>query len=198
MLETLIFAIIGGVLNRIRGGWLKPTLSGGRTQIARLWWAVPTGVFLWWLTAGSLWLLPAFIVSSFVSYAFLGHGAHMIYNMEWIEKGWRERPNDPQTEWTTFWLPDVYGGTPSPLWTVSKIYLYHLIGMSFIGLLRSAIMLSPIWWTEATFAGSLGLVLSGLLLGPLYWLGWRIRDGATSELIVGAFYWSTFYLVLGT
>jgi hypothetical protein len=122
----------------------------------------------------------------------------MIYNMEWIEQGWRERPNDPQTEWTTFWLPAVYGGAPSPLWSVPQIYAYHLIGMNFIGLLRSAIMLSPIWWTEATFAGSFALVLSGSLLGPLYWLGWRIRDGATSELIVGAFYWSTFYLVLGT
>lgn len=212
-----LLAVIGAILNRLRGGWfsnicrrLVPTLepdtfwrklamwgSKQRTTTMRLIWAIPTGLLLWTLTGQAEWLWAAFIASSFAGYALLGHGAHMVYHMEMIRGLWAGKPNDPQTELTTRWLPAVFGSVPGPTWSVTKVYTYHLIGMSFIGLLRSAIMLSPIWWTEATFVGSLALVLSGLLLGPLYWLGWQARDGETSEVIVGAFYWATFYGVLG-
>jgi hypothetical protein len=215
---VVALALIGAALNRLRGGWfsnicraLVPTLepdtfwrkvamwgSQQRTQTMRLIWATPTGLLLWSLTGYAEWLWLAFIVSCFAGYAMLGHGAHMVYRIEEVHHLWRAKPNDPQTELTTRWLPLVFGGAPGPLWPESKIWIYHMIGMSFIGLLRSAIMLSPIWWTSATFAGSFALVLSGLLLGPLYWLGGRIQDSRAAELIVGAFYWATFYLILGT
>lgn len=198
---------IGAILNRLRGGLFSNLAReagwewGGkqRTTTMRLIWAIPTGVLLWVLTGFEHWMWAAFIASSFAGYAMLGHGAHMVYDMEMIRGLWRDRPNDPQTELTTRWLPILFNDeSPNALWPENRIVLYHLIGMSFIGLLRSAIMLSPIWWTEATFAGSLALVLSGSLLGPLYWLGYRVQGGETSELLAGGFYWLTFYLVLGT
>lgn len=198
--------VAGALLNRLRGG-LFSTIAraigwewGGkqRTQTMRAIWAVPTGLLLWWLTGQKDWFWAAFIASSFAGYAALGHGAHMVYSLEMIRSLWRDKPNDPQTELTTRWLPLVFGSAPGPSWADEKIYLYHLIGMGFIGFLRSAIMLSPIWWTEATLFGSIALVLSGSLLGLLYWLGYRIQGGETSELLAGGFYYSTFYIVLGT
>ena len=198
-------ACIGAVINRLRGGWFSNISRsigwewGGkqRTQTMRAIFAVPTGILLWWLTGFESWMWAAFIVSSFAGYALLGHGAHMVYRIDEVHNLWRTKPNDPQTELTTRWLPLVFDGRPNALWPESKLWSYHLIGMSFIGLLRSTIMLSPIWLTQATFVGSLALVLSGLLLGPLYWLGGRIQDSRAAEVLVGAFYWSTFYGVLG-
>ena len=211
----IVYAIIGAALNRLRGGWfsdicrrLVPTFepdtfwrkltiwgSQQRTQTMRLIWAIPTGLLLWGLTGYAEWLWLAFIVSCFAGYALLGHGAHMVYRIEEIEASWQRK--SLQTELMTRWLPFAFGEEPNPSWSEAKLWAYHMIGMGFIGLLRSAIMLSPIWWTEATFAGSFALVLSGLLLGPLYWLGGRIQGSQAAELIVGAFYWSTFYGALG-
>jgi hypothetical protein len=205
-MSTAIFlALIGAILNRLRGGlfthvaqnigWTWATKQ--RTTTMRLIWAVPTGLLLWHLTGQNDWFWAAFIASSFAGYAMLGHGAHMVYRIDEIHEFWRTKPFALQTELTTRWLPFAFGENPNALWSERKLWTYHMIGMSFIGLIRSAIMLSPIWWTEATFSGSLALVLSGLLLGPLYWLGGRIQGSQAAELLVGALYWFTFYGVLG-
>lgn len=202
----VLFAAIGGLLNRLRGGLFSNlarrigwTWAGQqRTTTMRLIWAVPTGVYLWWLIgAGTWWLLPALVVSCFAGYAMLGHGGHMVFSVdEWV-KQWKTNAN--LTEITTeFWLPALFGGRPQPGWTIARVTLFHVLGMGFIGLLRSTIFMLPLLLSGTHFYGSLVLALSGSLLGLLYWLGWSIRDGETSEVIVGAFYWSTFYIVLGT
>lgn len=198
----IVYAIIGGLLNRLRGGlfsnlarrigWTWATKQ--RTTTMRLIWAVPTGAFIWWLTVGTTnwWLLPALVASCFAGYAMLGHGGHMVFGVdEWL-KQWRTSAN--VTEITTaFWLPALFGGTPQPGWSIEKVTAFHLIGMGFIGLLRSTIFMLPLLLSGTHFYGSLALALSGSLLGLLYWLGWSMRDGETSELVAGAFYWATFY-----
>jgi hypothetical protein len=171
--------------------------SQQRTTTMRLIWAVPTGMFVWWLTGSEAWLAPLLVVSMFAGYAMLGHGGHMVFNVdEWV-KQWKTNAN--LTEITTeFWLPALFGGRPQPGWTIARVTLFHVLGMGFIGLLRSTIFMLPLLLSGTHFYGSLVLALSGSLLGLLYWLGGYIRDSRVAELIVGAFYWSTFYIVLGT
>lgn len=203
----ITLACIGGLLNRLRGG-LFSNISrdigwewGGkqRTTTMRLIWAVPTGLLLWLLTTGTSdwWMLLSLVVSCFAGYALLGHGGHMVFGVdEWV-KQWKTNAN--LTEITTeFWLPALFGGRPQPGWTIARVTLFHVLGMGFIGLLRSTIFMLPLLLSGTHFYGSLALALSGSLLGLLYWLGWSLKDGETSEVIVGAFYWATFYLVLGT
>jgi len=206
MVTGIVLAIIGAILNRLRGG-LFSELSrkigwewGGkqRTQTMRAIFAIPTGALLWVLTGmGTWWMLPALVVSCFAGYALLGHGGHMVFNVdEWV-KQWKTNAN--LTEITTeFWLPALFGGRPQPGWTIARVTLFHVLGMGFIGLLRSTIFMLPLLLSGTHFYGSLALALSGSLLGLLYWLGGYIRDSRVAELIVGAFYWSTFYIVLGT
>lgn len=206
---TLIAALIGGAINRLRGGWfsninrriaarleasgntgrlykLTSWLSRQRTQIMRLLWSIPTaGLFAWVL--GLSWLVTLeLVVSTFAGLALLGHGAHMVHDAkEFIEKS--AKKTELLTEW---WLPAAFGGIPDSTWPHWRVSLYNQIGMSWIGLVRNIITAAPLFVAGHETA-ALIYSASGLCHGPLYWLGYRINGkGETSEVVVGAASWA--------
>ena len=199
-MDTILAAIIGGVLYRLRGGWFS-NLSrrygwewGGkqRTQTMRAIWAVPTGLLLYLATGGAWWMLPILIVSVFASMAFYGHGAHMIFDSKSFV-AFSKNKTEMLTEW---WLPNVFGGIPDATWPDQRTALYNLAGMSFIGLVRNTTAIIPLSFSHEIPA--IIYALSGLLHGPLYWAGYRINGkGETSEVLVGAFTWASIVLLFG-
>ena len=198
-LFVVVAAVIGAVLNRIRGGWLKDKLWNS-THAVRAVWAIPTGLYVWWLSgfAGN-WLVPVELVaSSFASYALLGHGGHMVYSEAWWRQNWKRPVPAEQTELTTrFWLVPLFGGEPGPLWDMQRVYLFHLTGMAFIGTLRSLLIVLPLFFVGFVI-GPLVFTALGALLGILYLVGWQFReDIKLAELIVGAFYWVSLFFLIG-
>lgn len=202
---TLIYALIGGLIYRLRGGWfsnlnralaarleaagntgrLYKLASWGsrqRTQTMRLIWAIPTAA----LFGSTLDLSPIvvleLVVSTFAGLALLGHGAHMVHDAkEFIEKS--AKKTELLTEW---WLPAIFGGIPDSTWPHWRVDLYNQIGMSWIGLVRNTITAAPIFIAGEPIAAAI-YAASGLMHGPLYWLGYRINGkGETSEVVVGA------------
>ena len=197
---TILAAIVGGILYRLRGGWFS-NLSrrygwewGGqqRTQTMRAIWSVPTGLLLYFLAGGPWYLAPLLIVSVFASLALYGHGAHMVYDAtHYVTRV----PDKGKTEFLTeWWVPNVFGGIPDTTWPHWKVTAYNLTGMSFIGLVRNTTAVLPLFHVSAGAATA--FALSGLLHGPLYWAGYRINGTShTSEVLVGAVTWATIVLI---
>ena len=206
-MDTILAAIIGGLLYRLRGGGFSNAmralyastgsqvalwLSKQRTQTMRALWALPTGLLLYLATGGAWWMLPILIVSVFLSLALYGHGAHMVYDTKQFI-AFSKNKTELLTEW---WLPQVFGGIPDATWPDSKTALYNLAGMSFIGLARNTTAIIPVATSHEIPA--LIYALTGLLHGPLYLAGWRINGtSATSEVLVGATTWFTIVLLYG-
>ena len=191
---ALAAAIVGGILYRLRGGWFSVLArkygwewaGKQRTQTMRLIWALPTALLITLLlSAPSWWTFPVLSIAVFASVALWGHGAHMIFDTQYfIDK------STQKTELlTAFWLPQAFGGIPDATWPHWKATAYNLAGMSFIGLVRNTTAILPI--SPFYEIPCLIYALTGLLHGPLYWLGWRIKDGETSEVVVGAFTWAS-------
>lgn len=61
---TALFALIGALLYRIRGGYDPLPITG--TQAARAFWCLPTGALVAWLSAGPAWVGPAVAVAAFL------------------------------------------------------------------------------------------------------------------------------------
>lgn len=194
---VLIGIVVGGVLYRLRGG-LFSDLSrkfgwewGGkqRTQTMRLLWAAPTAAWVMFLWGASPLVGLELLVTIFASMALLGHGAHMVYDLGRLKKEhWEGGGND--LEQMTFWLPWAFGGKPNDSWSEEKVFLFHMVGMSFIGLLRNTIAISPIYLTNPAAAAIYSI--SGLLHGPIYRLGYKTSwKGNASEVFIGSFTWAT-------
>jgi len=78
LLLAPLFAAIGGLLYRLRGGWLNDLLRWGqKTQASRALWSVPTGALMWFAADGPLWLLPVLIASNFLSLVMIGTGQYL-------------------------------------------------------------------------------------------------------------------------
>lgn len=85
MLTTIIAAVVGGILYRLRGGWFSNISRavgwkwGGnqRTQTMRLIWSLPSAIFVHHLVEGPWWLIPALTVSFFASMALIGNGDYL-------------------------------------------------------------------------------------------------------------------------
>lgn len=199
---TALLAIIGAILNRIRGGWFKDTVFWSSTQTVRAIWAVPTGLLFWAVTGWMLhpfWLAPSLMLSCFLGYALLGHGGHMVFNYRWLLKEWAEPSKYDQTEWTTrWWIIPLFGGSPSPQWPLFEVYLFHILGMGFIGLLRSAIFILPLLISGYDPLPCAVFIALGSLLGIIYAIGWQLHEGIEAcELLAGAFYWGTIFTLFG-
>lgn len=204
-LATILAAIIGGILNRLRGGAfsninraiaarleaagntgrlykLTSWLSRQRTQIMRLIWSIPTAALFAW-TLGLSWLVTLELaVSTFVGLAALGHGAHMVFD----SRHFIENSKGKTELLTGFWLPAVFGGIPDSTWSHSRVTAYNLVGMSTTGLARDIITAAPLAFAGEPIAAAI-YAASGLMHGPFYWLGWRIRGTQdTGEIVVGA------------
>ena len=73
-----LLAFLGGIAYRLRGGPLKdlwPRIFG--TQLSRLFWAIPTGALMWYVSHGPLWLLPVLILSHFLALVAIGTGQYL-------------------------------------------------------------------------------------------------------------------------
>jgi hypothetical protein len=69
-----------------------------------------------------------------------------------------------------------------------------MTGMSFIGLLRNTIAITPIFFVSPVIAGI--YAVTGLLHGPLYFLGYKTPwKSEASEIIVGSVTWATIALI---
>ena len=190
---TILAAIVGGALYRLRGGWFSQ-LSGWKqkTQLMRAIWSVPTGLLLFFLAGGPWHMAPLLIVSVFASLALYGHGAHMVYDAtHYVTHVPDKGKTELLTEW---WLPSVFGGIPDATWPHWKVTAYNLAGMSFIGLVRNTTAVLLLFHTSAGAATA--FALSGLMHGPLYWAGYRINGTShTSEVLVGSVTWATIVLL---
>lgn len=192
---TALAAIIGALLYRLRGGWLKTLTGTHSTQLCRVAWAVPTGLLMWWLSDTPGWVGAGLVLSVALSMALIGHGAHMIMSPDMLANGKFEK-TELLTEW---WIPNVFGGSPDPTWLETRpqdLALYSIVGMSFIGLIRNALAIFPLFWFAPIPATV--YAISGLSHGPLYWLGWQVSEDITApELLVGGVTWMTILLLLG-
>ena len=197
IIKLIIGAFIGAILNRLRGGWWHDLLGSHwytGTHTMRAVWAIPTGALTYELAGGPLWLLPVLMVTAFVSYAFLGHGGHMVF-VGRVPAG--DIIQGTQTEITTsWWLPKLFGGLPDATWDTWRRWRFHMTGMGFIGLLRCSLAILPLFWFHPLQAGL--YAASGALLGVVYWAGWRIGSSSqTSELLAGAYHWGMLILLFG-
>lgn len=117
----------------------------------------------------------------------------MVYSIEDLRKGhWEGGGND--LELLTFWLPWAFGGKPDATWSESRVFTFHMVGMSFIGLVRNTIAIAPVFFVSPVIAGI--YAVTGLLHGPLYLLGYKTPwKGDASEVIVGSVTWATIALI---
>lgn len=161
-LFTLIAAVIGGALNRLRGGLFADLarqvhdatgwgvalwLSQQRTQTMRAIYAIPTGILAWYvLGAGPWWLAGLLIVSTFCGQAFFGNGGYL------YDRGIR-------------W-PD------------------------WLGMSRNLVSFAPAAFVSLPFLGV--MVALGAFHASLYWLAYRVgRDSRLGEIFVGATTYAT-------
>lgn len=193
LLLALAAAVVGGVLYRLRGGWLKTLTGIGSTQACRALWALPTAALLAWLAGWSWLLFAAVTLSVFLSMALIGHGAHMIYGPAY----WPALAGKSQAELLTgFWIKDAFGGAPQRDWPQSLTDAFNMTGMSAIGLVRNALAVAPLF-AFAPVPAAL-YAATGLAHGPLYWLGWQVTpDIRAAEVFVGALSWAAIVLLFG-
>lgn len=190
-------AIVGAILYRLRGGWFAD-LTGlvQPTQVSRVIWAGPTAALIYALAGGPWWLVLALFVSTFASQALIGHGAHMVYSRVELRKAhWIGHGHDVELL-TRFWLPLMFSERPNESWPTWRVFLFHGLGMSVIGLVRNALAALPLFWF-APLAASI-YTATGLLHGPAYWTAWRLprASSANGELIVGAISWAAIVILL--
>ncbi len=201
IITIIVGILVGGALYRLRGGAFS-NLSrrygwewGGkqRTQTMRLIWAIPTAAWIMFLWSQS-WLVGLeLIVTVFASMALLGHGAHMVYDYDQLKREhWEGGGND--LEQLTFWLPWVFDGKPNATWSEPRVFAFHMTGMSFIGIIRNAIAMLPVFFHDPMVATI--YTVTGLLHGPIYWLGYKTpwRHQAC-EVFIGSFSWATIALL---
>lgn len=176
----------GGALYRLRGGPVKDWSHVG-TQVARLVFAVPTGLLMGLLYLD--WQLGlATVVSVFLGLALLGHGAHMFISATFWRKHWVIGVDPVRTELLTRWLPKVFGGTPNENWPDAMIVLYDVVGMTVIGVVRTTLWFAPL----AIFGhlnDALWLASTGLVHGIVYWAA--DGDSKDGEIGIGFVTWAT-------
>lgn len=200
---TLLAALIGATLYRLRGGLFRDLTGDKRwwngSHAMRLIWSLPTAALVTALAEPSpiVYAGLALVASIFASMALIGHGAHMTFD----RKVWFG-PGVNRTELLTGWLPRVFG-EPVATWSDARFVAYNIVGMSVIGLVRNLIALAPLWLMPFVSShGGIGIaaavyMLSGLTHGPLYWLGYRLgRSSAAGELLVGGTSWAALVLIL--
>lgn len=82
---SIIAAVIGGILYRLRGGWFSNlarsigwTWAGRqRTQTMRLIWSLPSALLIVYLMSLPSWQIAALTVSFFASMALIGNGDYL-------------------------------------------------------------------------------------------------------------------------
>jgi len=213
MIETagiiLAAAIVGALLNRIRGGGLKPQVP--RFGLGRsLWLVTPIVGLIAWPFIGAL---PAFYLAAlYLLGSVSGWGSY--FDLSRKRDGWSD---DPEVEWIDRVLMEVFG----PQWAMDKARIHPIhaargdviynegrerpaswrwwrdfTGMALRGLHYLPMMLViptafASWWALAP--GIIGVAL----FAPVYWMGWNApgwlrrrgyKGTGLAEYIVGAFF----------
>ena len=77
-----IAAIIGGILYRLRGGWLKDLVAPYKvgTQLSRVVWALPTACLMTEMSHSPWWMALVMAVTNFASLAMFGTGQYLPAN----------------------------------------------------------------------------------------------------------------------
>lgn len=158
---TVVGALAGGLLNRLRGGlfgelmaavysatgwrWAR-WLSQQRTQIMRAIWAIPTGALMAWQAGAPWWMAGVLAVSNFAGVAMFGNGQYLV-----------DGPLRRSPDW--------------------------------LGLARNSIAAVPVVAFDPVMFGV--YAASGAAHAALYWLGFRVaRNSQAGEIIVGAASWA--------
>lgn len=201
--------LIGALLYRVRGGLLDAYIWNS-TQLARLIWAGPTAILVWYGTTpyASTSEIPyanlvLLVLSFFGSLALFGHGAHMVFDFDLWKAQWLKGNKPDDTEMlTSWWLPDAFGGKPNALWQDDDFIRYHMYGMGFIGVVRNGLAIFPILLINPFVA--IVYTLSGLLHGSVYYMGWQIPPikplstlgSQNAELFIGFLSWGLLGVLL--
>jgi hypothetical protein len=74
-----VAAIIGALLYRLRGGWLKDLVAPFKigTQVSRLVWAIPTACLMTEMAHAPWWIALPMTVSNFAAIALFGTGQYL-------------------------------------------------------------------------------------------------------------------------
>jgi len=74
-----IAALIGALLYRLRGGWLKDLVAPFKigTQVSRLVWAIPTACLMTEMSHAPWWMAIAQSVTNFAALAMFGTGQYL-------------------------------------------------------------------------------------------------------------------------
>lgn len=78
MIAALAAAIIGGLLYRLRGGWLNDLVGWGqKTQRSRLAWAIPTACLMTYCSGSPWWMALILTLTNWGALALFGTGQYL-------------------------------------------------------------------------------------------------------------------------
>lgn len=78
MWAVIAAAIAGGILNRLRGGWLNELAGWGqKTQLSRLAWAIPTACLMTYGSGAPWWMALVLTVTNWGAWALFGTGQYL-------------------------------------------------------------------------------------------------------------------------
>ena len=191
MFTAIVLGILGGLLNRIRGGMWKIEHYGGSTQAVRLQWAFLFAMVVFWGTIPYLdYRFAVLLLTGYLSWALIGSGANSVMDLSAWRSSWLKGMYPDDTEiYNSWWLPKLFGGTPDLQWSETRFLLYHIVGKSSEGVVRNALAICPIIILDTRVA--IIYTLSGVLWGFLFyfaWLApssWSLRGWQLGEALVG-------------
>lgn len=155
---ALALAMVGGILYRVRDGWLGEYIPGGSFS-GRLCWALPTSVLMAW--ALRAWWVAPLALPAWMLGVSVGWGSYHDLG--------RSPPTDEK--WAKAILRFLF--RPERVGT----HFYDFVGMT----IRGAILTGPPAIVLALGEWRYGLVflICGLALGMLYELGWLLHRFTT-------------------
>lgn len=163
---SIIAAVVGSILNRLRGGLFSNLmralhsstgstvalwLSQQRTQTMRLIWSLPSALLIVYLMSLPSWQIAALTVSFFASMALIGNG-------DYLDQKRTQPLVDP------------------------------------VGIIRNAIAIAPVCYVEPWLA--LAYALTGAVHAQIYRLSHNVTgESELAEVLVGALTWATIVLL---
>ena len=207
-------AFVGGLLNRVRGGWQPGGLCAkGGDLCARMMFSVPSGIVFAALGGGNLYLCASIILFNYLG---IIEGWGCYFNMA---RGWPLKPGDHADcvgEPTRNGMFDWFLGKPDMDWTFFQAWSRDWNGMSMRGLVWTValgILVSAAGFRKSKqrkvcyLDGEVAWAAGGILMGLVYELGHDIpctlpnfsQGTPLAEFLWGAWLWTLYgAVVLGT
>jgi len=205
ILVILIFSAIGGILNRIRGGFLTPIPEPSLTDlnsteqvfllniVHRLIFAVPTGLMVGIVCRESKFSDPFYLRRTFMSISIM---IAMYFSFFVDDSIYSYIGRGPYT--TVLGIFDWLIGHPCSNWDFEQRWPMAIVGMTLRGLVQTV----PSGMILFCFGYGVEFLLCGILMGVIYEAAWLLPSNyadivqgvALGELLWGAFIW--FVLIL--